>query len=90
MIAFTLTTLFAVVTIATALALADFWLRARSAHASLKRQAALAAAGFVPQVDAEFVRLRPSAERRQPSAARPYATRLPRRMGSSAHALGAA
>lgn len=79
MIAFTLSALFAAVATATCLALVDFWLRARSAHASLRRQAALAKAGFVPQVDAEFVRLRPSYEDCQASAARPYARRLPRR-----------
>lgn len=89
MIAASITTLFLVVAIATAITLVDCWLRARSAYASLKRQNSLVEAGFVPQVEAQMVRLRPTAPRPQAST-RPFARRLPRQSDVPVHALGAA
>ncbi|MBD2842194.1 hypothetical protein [Erythrobacter rubeus] len=90
MIAATLSVLISVVTIATALALVDFWLRASSAYALLKRQSDLVKAGFVPQVEARVVRLRPAAPRGSSAATRPFATRLPRRASLPARLRGAA
>ena len=87
MIATSITVLISVLAIATALTLIDCWLRARTAYASLRRQSALMKAGFVPQVEAHIVRLRPAAYR-SAAATRPYATRLPRRQ--RAPALGVA
>ncbi len=78
MIAATITALFSVIAIATAITLIDCWMRAHSAYASLRRQSALVKAGFVPQVEAQIVRIRPSAPRAA-AATRPYARRLPRR-----------
>lgn len=77
MIATTLATLFTVMAIATALALVDFWLRARDAYVYLGRQRALIKAGFVPQVEAQVVRLRPTATRFVGGTTRPFAKRLP-------------
>lgn len=90
MITMTIAALVSVITIATALTLIDFALRARSAYVSLKRQGQLAAAGFVPQVDAQVVRLRPSTHRAALAPARPIATRLRRRREAVAQAHGAA
>ena len=87
MIATTIAALFSLIAIATALALMDVWLRARSAYASLKRQSALVQAGFVPQVEARVIRLR-SGTPRVGGASRPFARRLPR--ATSAPALDAA
>lgn len=90
MIATTIAVLFSVIALATALTLVDFWLRASSAYVSLRRQSALVRAGFVPQVDAQFVRLRPAASRMTPGATRPFAKRVPSRSPASARSLGAA
>ncbi len=79
MIALAIATLVLVVTLATALTLVDFWLRARSAYASLRRQERLLKAGFVPQVEAKVVRLRSATIAVGPGASRAFATRLPRR-----------
>lgn len=79
MIALAIATFILVVALATALTLVDFWLRARSAHASLKRQLRLMQVGFVPQVDAKVVRLRSATITAGYGASRPFATRLPRR-----------
>lgn len=89
MLAATITALFSVIAIATALTLVDFWLRARSAYASLSRQSALVKAGFVPQVEARTVRLRTSTPRPLGST-RPFARRLPRQSDVPLHALDAA
>lgn len=76
MIAITLASLFLVVSLATALALADSWLRGRYAFAALKRERALVDAGFVPMAQAQELRLRePTFHSR--AASRPYARRLP-------------
>lgn len=90
MITATLTILVTVIGIATALTLIDCGLRASSAYASLKRQTALMKAGFVPQVEAQIVRVRPAAPRVSTGATRPFATRLPRRGRAPARLLGAA
>lgn len=89
MLATSLTVLISVIAIATALTLLDCWLRARSAYASLKRQRALVKAGFVPQVEARIVRLRPAATRSL-AATRPFARRLPRAAKAPVRVLGAA
>ncbi|MBV7259657.1 hypothetical protein [Erythrobacter crassostreae] len=89
MIAATITILFSVIAIATAITLVDFWMRARSAYVSLKRQSALVNAGFVPQVEARIVRLRPNAPRAL-ATTRPFARRLPRPSDVRLHALDAA
>jgi hypothetical protein len=78
MIAFAVATLIFLVALATTLALADFWLRARSAYASLRRQTQLMKAGFVPQVDAKVVRLRSATVSTGCGTSRSFATRLPR------------
>lgn len=90
MIATTLAVLFSVVAIATILALVDFWLRANSAYASLKRHSALSRAGFVPQMEAQFVNLRPVNAMRASGSTRLYATRLPHHRRASARVLDAA
>lgn len=78
MIALTLASLFTVVTIATALALLDSWLRGQTAFFRIGRERALARAGFVPMVEAEEMRLRGPA-RYATAATRPFARRLPSR-----------
>nr|WP_298926898.1 hypothetical protein [uncultured Erythrobacter sp.] len=87
MLAATITLLFSAVAIATAITLVDCWLRARSAYSSLKRQNDLVKAGFVPQVEARIVRLRPTAPRAL-ATTRPFARRLPRQSDVPLHALG--
>lgn len=77
MIALLLTSLFAIAAIATGLSLLDSWLRGRGAYRMLKRERALLKAGFVPQVHAHEVRLRPTQRRTLAAATRPYARRLP-------------
>ena len=76
MIALTIAALFTVICLATALTLVDFWLRGRSAYGSLRRQSELLKAGFVPQVEAKVVRLRPNAPRF--AAIRPLHREAPR------------
>lgn len=77
MIAMTLTALFSVIAVATALSLLDSWLRGRADFQSLMREKGLLDAGFVPQVEAHEVRLRPQPRRSLAAATRPYARRLP-------------
>lgn len=90
MIAITVATLFTVIALATGLTLVDCWLRARGAYASLKRHRALVKAGFIPQVEAQYIRLRPAASRFAPEATRPFAQRLPRRSPVPVRSLGVA
>lgn len=75
MIAFTIAAFLIVTAIATGLTLADSWLRARHALAALRRERALLAAGFVPEIDHREMRLRRAAMRAQrpslPSRQRP-------------------
>ena len=78
MIALTLATLFAIVTLAAVITLADSWLRGRFAYRTLRRERALVEAGFVPVVEAAEVRLR-SNTRYAPAATRPFAQQLPLR-----------
>ena len=76
MIAFTLALLFAVVSLASALTLADSLLRARMAMRAIARERSLLDAGFVPVIEATEVRLR--SNRRYASAAtRPMSQQLP-------------
>lgn len=77
MIAMTLIALFTVVAIATGLSLVDTWLRGSADFKALLRQKKLLDAGFVPQVEASDVRLRPLPRRTLAAAARPYARRVP-------------
>lgn len=77
MIALTLAALITVVAIATFLTLIDCALRGRSAFVVLKREQMLFEAGFVPQVEARELRLRPSARRFAFGASRSFASRLP-------------
>lgn len=79
MIALTLTTLFVVVAFATALSLADSWMRGQMVFGQLSRERSLAKAGFVPMIEAEEVRLR-DVRRFAPAATRPFARRLPHRL----------
>jgi hypothetical protein len=58
MIAFAITALVIITVVATGLTLVDSWLRARHALASLRRERALLAAGFVPEIDHREIRLR--------------------------------
>lgn len=90
MITLTLTVLFVVVFLATALALTDAWLRARSAFDLLSRERALVKAGFVPIVEASEIRLRPGPPRLREGAMRPFARRVPQAQSSLADVLGAA
>jgi hypothetical protein len=60
MIALAIAALVITATIATALTLVDSWLRARHALAGLRRERALLAAGFVPQIEQRELRLRQS------------------------------
>ena len=90
MITLTLTALFVIVSLATALALADAWLRARSAFDLLTRERALVKAGFVPMVEASEIRLRPAAPRLRGGAMRPFARRVPQAPRSLTEVLGAA
>jgi len=87
MIALSLTVLFVIVSLASVLGLADCWLRGRHAFLTLKRERALAKAGFVPMIEAEELRLRRPA-RFVPTTTRPFARQLPAR--SLVPALGAA
>ena len=85
MIALVISALVIVTTIATGLTLADSWLRARHALASLRRERALLAAGFVPAVEHREMQLRRAGIRAQrPSSA------LRRRPGRSLRLRGAA
>ena len=63
LIALTLTCLFVITAIATALSLLDSWLRGSNAYTVLKREQALLDAGFMPQVKANELRLRRPARR---------------------------
>ena len=58
MLAFALAALFGVTAIATVLSLTDSWIRGRSAFGVLRREQALLAAGFVPQIEPSETRLR--------------------------------
>lgn len=58
MLALALTILLTTISIATALALLDSWLRARTAFDVLKHERALVRAGFVPMADHSEMRLR--------------------------------
>lgn len=89
MLAATIATLISVIAIATVLTLADCWLRGVDAYGSLKRQTALAEAGFVPQVESQFVRVRLSRST-SVRASRPFARRLPARPGAPVRVLGVA
>lgn len=86
----TLTILISVIAIASVLTLIDCVLRAQSAYVSLKRQSVLVKAGFVPQVEAQTLRLRASVQRPAAGATRPFAKRLPRRGSLPARLRGAA
>ncbi|WP_390585369.1 hypothetical protein [Erythrobacter sp. MTPC3] len=86
----TLAVLVTVIAIASVLTLIDCVLRAQSAYGSLKRQSALVQAGFVPQVEAQTLRMRPSLQRPAAGATRPFAKRLPRRGSVPARLRGAA
>ena len=77
MIAMTLSTLFAIVAIATALSLIDSWIRGRSAYAGLRREQALLDAGFVPEIEPGEVRLRRSRPRSVAGAMRGTGRRAP-------------
>ncbi|MEP3420157.1 MAG: hypothetical protein ABJN35_00330 [Erythrobacter sp.] len=70
LIALTLTCLFVITGIATALSLLDSWLRGSNAYTVLKREQALLNAGFLPQVGANEVRLRKPAHRTLAAAKR--------------------
>ena len=83
MIAFTLAALFAVVATASALALADSWLRGQYAFRNITRERALLNAGFVPMVEASEVRLR-SNTRYAIAATRPLPQQLPARLAALA------
>ena len=63
MLALALAALFGVTAIATALSLADSWIRGRSALRVLRREQALLAAGFVPQIEPSETRLRQEVRR---------------------------
>ena len=76
MLALTLTSLFVIVTFATLVSLTDSWLRWRYAFETLKRERALANAGFVPMVEAQELRLR-DPQRTSLAATRSFARRLP-------------
>lgn len=58
MVEYALITLFALVTIATGLALIDCWLRGKHAFLQIARERALLNSGFVPVVGARQTRLR--------------------------------
>lgn len=58
MIAMTIACLFVIAALAASLTLLDTWLQARSAFWSVFRERQLLDAGFVPQVEANEVRLR--------------------------------
>lgn len=60
LLAMTLTCLFVIAAIATGASLLDTWLRGRVAFAILQRERRLLRAGFVPQVEPQETRLRPS------------------------------
>ncbi len=77
MIALLLAGLFIVAALSTSVSLADSALRSRNAFKALKRERALVKAGFVPQVEAQQVRLRHSTSGYRGSATRPFARRLP-------------
>lgn len=77
MIALTLGGFFTIVTIATGLSLLDSWLRGRAGFRALIREKGLLDAGFVPQVQAQEVRLRTPPRRSLVAASRPYARRVP-------------
>lgn len=77
MIAMTLIALFTVVAIATCLSLVDTLIRGSAEFRALLRQKNLLDAGFVPQVEAKYVRLRSNPRRSLAAAARPYARRVP-------------
>jgi len=79
MITYLLLSLFALSALAATLSLADSALRWKYAFASLKRERALAKAGFVPQVTAREVRLRGPVGGFRGDATRPFAQRTPRR-----------
>ena len=83
MIALTLATLFVIVALASAITLADSWLRGLFAYRTLRRERALMQAGFVPMVEATEVRLR-SNTRYAPAATRPVAQQLPARLAALA------
>lgn len=57
-IAMTITCLFVIAALASALTLLDTWIQARAAFWGVFRERQLLDAGFVPQVDAQEVRLR--------------------------------
>ncbi|QIQ86524.1 hypothetical protein [Erythrobacter sp.] len=63
MIATAIAALVTIAAIATILTLVDSWLRARHALASIRRERALLAAGFVPEVEHREMRLRRSRAR---------------------------
>lgn len=76
MIALTLAVLFSTLAVVTLLSLIDSWLRGRSTFAALKRERALAKAGFVPMVEAQETRLR-DIHRTSRAANRSLIRRLP-------------
>lgn len=83
MIATTLTVLFVVTALATGLALADCWMRARLVFSGLQRERALLAAGFIPTVEAQEMRVRKTG-RVAPAAKRSVARRYPVREHAAA------
>ncbi len=73
----TLSALFTIVTVATALSLIDSWIRGRAAYVGLRREKALLDAGFVPQVEPGEVRLRRQRRTTVAGAMRGNARRAP-------------
>lgn len=81
MIFMTVTALLAITSVATAIALADNWVRGRNVFEELVHERALMRAGFVPVVNATELRQRPSLAQRDCPSRR---ARLPRgRAGAS-------
>jgi len=78
MLATAITALALITAIAATLTLLDSWLRARHALATLRRERALLAAGFVPEVDHCEIRLRPVRHRSVSGPNRPVAPRTVR------------
>jgi len=79
MSALLLTALLSITALVVVVSLIDSFVRGRHVMIALKRERALAIAGFVPQADACDVRLRRPAVL-SASAVRPFARRTPRSM----------
>lgn len=77
MIALCLAGLFIIAAIATSISLADSALRSGNAYKAIRRERALVKAGFVPQVEAQQIRLRHATSGYPGSATRSFARRLP-------------